>query len=467
MPTSAGSLRALLLRWLLLPMLAVLLLGGAITYILALKYANTAYDRSLFDNTLTLSAQVRMAQSTVSVVLPSVARHMLTLDQYDRIYFRVDDLSTGQRLDGSTDIPLPELSRSDGQPFFYDSQAGGEPIRVSAMLLDFGAHRVLVQTAETLRKRRLLAKQMLGGVVLPQLMLIAIAVGVIVLGVRRGLAPLRRLESVVGARAASNLEPLDPGGAPAELNGLIEALNGLLARTAGMVAAQQRFVANAAHQLRTPLAGLKAQTEFALAQGDPAEVRHSLEQLRLGVDRGVRLVQQLLALARADGNAGAVPLGPVDLCRVAEQVTADWVPAALARGHDLGANLCATPAIVAGEPMLLAELLANLIDNAIRYTPAGGQITVSVAAHGEQVAVRVNDTGTGIAEAERGRVCERFYRGADTVEPGCGLGLAIVSEIAARHGASLQIEPGDGGVGTCVLLLFPAVGPLPSPAVAG
>ncbi|MEW9898661.1 sensor histidine kinase N-terminal domain-containing protein [Chitinivorax sp. PXF-14] len=466
MPTSAGSLRALLLRWLLLPMLAVLLLGGAITYSLALKYANTAYDRGLFDNTLTLSAQVRLENSAVSVVLPAVARHMLTLDQYDRIYFRVDDLSTGQRLDGSADISLPEPSRSDGQPFFYDSQAGGEPIRVSAMLLDFGAHRVLVQTAETLRKRRLLAKQMLGGVVLPQLMLIAIAVGVIVLGVRRGLAPLRRLEAVVGARAASNLEPLDRGGAPAELNGLIDALNGLLARTAGMLAAQQRFVANAAHQLRTPLAGLKAQTDFALAQGDPAEVRHSLEQLRLGVDRGVRLVQQLLALARADSKGdGAVPQAPVDLCRVAEQVTADWVPAALARGHDLGAKLCATPALVAGEPMLLAELLANLIDNAIRYTPAGGQITVGVALLGGQVAVRVNDTGMGIAEAERGRVCERFYRGTDTVEPGCGLGLAIVSEIAARHGASLRIEPGDGDVGSCVLLLFPAAGPaLPSAA---
>lgn len=460
MRPEARSLRNQLLRWLLLPVLLLLALDGAIAYGLALKYANTAYDRALFDTTLTLAGQVRVQDGAVRVELPPMAMRMLTIDQYDRIYYRVDDIDAGRLLIGSTALPpAPALPAADGASLLRDASINGEPVRISALRLDFGARRILVQSAETLIKRQMLARQILWGILLPQLLLIALAAGVIWFGIHNGLAPLRRLEAVLASRSANDLQSLDSSAIPVETRGLIVALNGLLQRTASMVAAQHRFIANAAHQLRTPFAGIKAQLALARRSSDPQQVAQSLLQLQHAADHGVRLTQQLLLLAQVDPeNTLQQPAVMLDLNRLAADVVAEWVPASLQRQQDLGLQPAPQPARVLGSPLLLRELLANLIDNALRYTQQGGVITVALWQTAASVWLQVEDNGRGIAPAERTRVLERFYRSPDNTEPGCGLGLAIVSEIAGRHGASVSIDAAGSGSGTCVTVCFTAAG---------
>lgn len=460
MQSEVRSLRNQLLRWLLMPVLLLLALDGAIAYGLALKYANTAYDRALFDTALTLAGQVRVQDGAVRVELPPAAMRMLAIDQYDRVYYRVDDIGAGQLLIGSAALPpAPALPAADGASLLRDASIDGEPVRISTLRLDFGARRILVQSAETLIKRQMLARQILWGMLLPQVLLIALAAGVIRFGIRNGLAPLRRLEEILAGRSANDLQPLDSGAIPAEARGLIVALNGLLQRTASMVAAQHRFVANAAHQLRTPFAGIKAQIELARRSGDPQQVAQSLLQLQHAADNGAHLAQQLLLLAQADPeNPLPQPAVTLDLNRLAADVVAEWVPTALQRQQDLGLQPAPQPAQVLGTPLLLRELLANLIDNALRYTPPGGVITVALRQSAGSVWLQVEDNGRGIAPAERTRVLERFYRSADNSGPGCGLGLAIVSEIAGRHGASVSIDAGSDGCGTCASIRFAAAG---------
>ena len=238
------------------------------------------------------------------------------------------------------------------------------------------------------------------------------------------------------------MSPLEAQRAPPEIEPLVTSFNDLLTRLAQNIDLQKRFIADAAHQMKTPLAGLHTQAELALRQEVSPEVRLSLEQIAASSDQAARLVTQLLALARAENRMSGQIFAPIEIGHLARLAVRDWVRAALAKQMDLGYEGPDTPVMVAGNAVMLREMLSNVIDNAIRYTPAGGRITVRVAPERDKgrVQLEVEDTGPGIAPAERPKVVERFYRILGREGDGSGLGLAIVREISTMHGGTLTLD---------------------------
>lgn len=474
-----APLRRQLLIWLLLPIAVALVAGGWATYLIAWRMASTAHDRALFDAALAVAGQVRVESTRVLVDLPQVARKVLQSDLRDRVYYSVAGPS-GELLSGYSAMPLPPgaagtvsgalvLARSPGQPLFYDARYRGQPVRVVAVVVPLeplSAGRVegeaLVQVAETLVDRRDMARDVLLATLLVEAGLMLLLTLIIYVVIGRTLAPLEALRRELARRSPDSLTPISEDRAPMEVRRLVHSVNDLLMRIGEAVAAQRRFVADAAHQLRTPAAALKTQLELAQRSTDPAQLREGLAQVHSALDRNIRLVNQLLALARAEpGGLDARVLDPIDLVQVARGVAETWVPRAISRDIDLGFDATDVALPVQGDPVMLGELLANLLDNALRYTPAGGSVTVSVepaqAPDGSPaVLLRVEDNGPGVPEAERERVFERFHRVLGSGDaPGAGLGLAIVREIAQAHRGRVSLGPGAGGRGTRVDVLLP------------
>ncbi len=457
MPRRA-SLRGQLLLWLLVPLGILWPVGGTVAYLVAKGFASSAYDRFLLDSTRALAAQVKDAGPTVRLDLPPVAMDILRYDKLDRVYFQVRR-GDGEVLAGDRGFPLPPVKPrfSDG-PIFYNSRLHGAAVRVAALYLPSAHHpaagRVLVQMAETRVKRDQLTREILTGVVLPQLLFILLAAFFVWHGVGRGLRPLKQVQDAIAHRSHRDLSPVIEEGAPEEVRPLMHAINDLMQRLGNALAAQQRFIADAAHQLRTPLAGLKTQTEFALRQTDMENIQHALRQLTTGAERSIRLANQLLALARAEPEAArSGSRQPLDLAELARQVAADWVPEALKKDIDLGFEGPGEPRPVYGDPFLLREALGNLLDNAVRYTPHGGKVTVRVFGQ-KHPELAVEDNGPGIPEAERESVFERFYRVLGNGSDGSGLGLAIVREIVLAHGAEIRLGDASGERGTAVFIRF-------------
>jgi two-component system sensor histidine kinase TctE len=281
-----------------------------------------------------------------------------------------------------------------------------------------------------------LASEILAGIILPQLLLIFLAVMLVWYGIRRGLSSLERVQAEVRSRSHMDLSPVREDNTPREVGALVHAINELLQQLRQVISTQARFIADAAHQLRTPLAGIKTQTELALRQTDPALIHHSLRQLQSSSDRVIHLVNQLLTLARAE--PGWMPdKTRTDLVEIASETTSVWVPAALKKTIDLGFESAVGTAPFSGNVLLLKEMLNNLIDNAIRYTQQGGEITVKVSAVAQYWIIAVNDNGPGVPPTERELIFERFHRAAVAQDDGCGLGLAIVREIAHAHGGEI------------------------------
>ena len=453
--TRQRSLRALLLQ-LLLPLIAAMLAVGAYAaYRVAADPGAEAYDQSLINTALALGERIRMQDGRIAFDLPNVAERLVRADRYDDIYYVVRG-PAGQRIAGDAGVPLPPAGAQGEEGITaYDGDYEGKRVRVVAVPAACGVEICSVSMAETTNKRQRLAREILASSVLPQALLAALTLGLVWFGVARGLRPLQDLTRDIGARSPHDLRPLDPGRAPAEARPLVESINHLLGEVTEANRNQQRFLANAAHQLRTPLAGLRAHAELALAQPVPEACRAELEQVHKASVRTARLANQLLALARAEaGVNGAAGPARADLRQVIEAAADEWVHRALERDIDLGFEL--EDARVRGDPILVREALANLVHNALEYTPAGGRVTVRTRAGAGAVRVEVEDDGPGIAPAERKRVLERFYRAPGTAGAGSGLGLAIVSEIAAAHGARIEIGEGEGGRGCRVALAFPA-----------
>ncbi len=453
-----ASLRRQLLSSLLAPIVLVTLISAVVTYYYAFNFANLAYDYALFDSAFDIGRQTRVIDGRVRVDLPSAALDMLESDKHDRIYYMVSD-AKGAFVTGHRGLPAPDEQAPPGKPVYYDGNYRGSPVRVAALYSqvtgDTGDHPVLILVAETLNKRRTLATEVLLGMLLPELLLIALIGALVWFGIDRGLRPLAALQKEIGSRSHRDLSALPEQNAPGEVRALIRAMNDLLARLASALSAQQRFIADAAHQLRTPLAGIKTQTELALRQRDPGEVHHTLLQLNTATEQTAHLVNQLLTLARAEPGSGRVQvLQPLDLAELARNTTTEWVPRALARDIDLGFD-GASAAMIEGDTFLIREMLGNLLDNAIRYTHRGGRVTARVAAADDHVLLEVEDNGPGIPAAERERVFERFHRVLGTGAEGCGLGLAIVREIAQCHNADTRLTAGPQDAGTRVSVVFP------------
>lgn len=460
-------LRSHLLRWLLAPLCLLWAVGVCIHYARSLAQANEAYDRTLLGSALAIAEQVAVQDGRLRADVPASALEMLESRAQDRIFYRVSCLDPPVAVAGYDDLPAPPTSPALGaKPVFFDASYLGEPVRFVALQRPlFGAPGLrgplLVQVGETLGARNALARKVLIDAAALPLALIVVAALLIVWGVHRGLLPLKHIRDEIRARGPGDLTPIEGRHAPREVVPLIDAINQHTDRQRRLNAAHRQFIADASHQLRTPLAVLKAQAAHALAQSDPQVARGILQEICDSTDATSRMVQQLLALARSDA-AVAATREDVDLVELARAVCFDLLPPALVRNIDLGFDGDAMPVIVPGQPLLLRELAANLVDNAIRYAPAGGQVSVAVQrAHrgnAEFAVLSVEDNGPGIPAAEREAVFERFYRLHGTQADGCGLGLAIVRQIAERHGASVELRTPPAGCGLLVQVYLPVAG---------
>lgn len=457
-PSQPSLRRALLLR-LLTPLVPLLLAGVGVAFYMSYHFVNEAYNRSLFRATLALADQVAVENGEVIVDLPQAAFEMLEYDKDDWIYYKVTGPG-GEFITGYEDLPPPPVATPiPDHHYYYRARYEGKEISVAAFYLSLqgtSAHgMVLVQVAETTAKRSRFAQEIIVGMVLPQLLMVILATCMVWLGVGRGLVPLEKLRRQIASRSHRDLSPLHEVDSPVEVLPILEAMNGLIARLDQAMAQQQRFVADASHQLRTPLAGLKTQAEIALKEEDPAQLRHALKQIQTSSTSLAHMVSQLLSLARLEpGVVETAQREPVDLVSLAREVTGAEVPTALSKQIDLGFESIGSSQ-VQGNPALLRELLSNLIDNAVRYTQQGGQITVSVSEDDTHVTLAVEDNGPGIPEEQRERVFERFYRVLGTDQEGCGLGLSIVQEVARRHAAQVLLETPPSGQGTLFRVIFP------------
>jgi len=454
-PAAAPALRVRLLRWMLPPIVALLGLGAVLAYYPALEAAGDAFDLALTNDGIAIGQRIRADWGSYWVDLPGAADQVLRTDKYDTIFYGVRG-PDGAGLAGDAGLPSPPAGAVEREgAVLYDAHYRGRKVRAVQVAVPCAPATCTVQVAETTRKRDRLVRSILFSSLLPDALIALAMLAIVWFGVTRGLAPLGRISDEIRARTPKALAPIDPSHAPAETRALVDALNQLLQQVAEASRNQQRFVENAAHQLRTPLAGLQAHTELALRQEDPEARRAALEHVRRATARTVRIANQLLALSRAEpGGAARAAAEAVDLRALAGSAADEWVHQALGRGIDLGFELA--DAVVQGDGFLLREALANLVHNALEYTPAGGTVTVRTGRRGAEALLEVEDDGPGIPPAERERVLERFYRVAGTPGEGSGLGLAIVQEIAATHGASLRIAEGAGGRGTRVTLAFPA-----------
>jgi two-component system sensor histidine kinase TctE len=443
------SLQRHLLIWLLFPQLVLWLAAAWVTYNVAERYANKAIDASLTTATRALARQVKPIGNGLFIDFPKAAQDIIEADPDDRVYYMVST-PPGQFILGNKRLPPPpkiDQPRLE-EPYFYDGRIGDKPdavaVRVSALYLaygDDGKQRMLVQIARSRASREQLARQILIDTALPLSALIALMSVIVWGGIRTGLAPLWRMRRLVEDRAPNDLAPIELDAAPLEVRALAKAINALLAEVQESVNAQKRFISDAAHQLRTPLAGLKSQTELALKETDDPALKERLQRVQSSAARSAHLVNQLLTLARAEPESAAqVGKTRFDMRKLTAELCAELVPRALAAGVDLGfEDDDSTPLYVMGHSLLMREALTNVIDNAIRYAGRGKVATVGVHAEGNQVVVTVEDNGPGLPEADRERVFQRFVR-ATYDGTGCGLGLAITKEIITRHAGTVVLE---------------------------
>lgn len=445
----------------LLPLLFLWPISIVVTHHFANQVANQPYDQALAENVRAIARLVRTVEGRATIELPAAARSFLLTGESDRLYYQVLD-ERGGLLAGDRLIPriVPKESPETRNVQFRDDTINGENVRVAWQYFAPAPRGalLLIQVAETHRQREQLASRIVSGVILPQFALIPLAVLLVYLGLTRGIAPLTRLQHRISHRRPGDLAPIGIHGVPEEVRPVVIAFNEMMARLESNLQSQQRFIADAAHQMRTPLTGLKMQIELALSESDPQSMRMLLKGISESSERAIHLINQLLLLARAEASHEKLhAFETVDLEKLAREATQDAVPRALLKDIDLGFEDSGWPLLIDGSPLLLRELMSNLIDNAIKYTPRGGRVTVRTRA-GAFALFEVEDNGCGISEAERALVFERFYRVLGSDASGSGLGLPIVRKIAELHRASVQLRPNPAGKGMLVSVTFPRHG---------
>ncbi|WP_211462853.1 sensor histidine kinase [Collimonas silvisoli] len=459
------SLFGEILDWMLVPLLLLWPISIAITYVVAKSIANQPFDQALDDSVTVLSQQVSEVNGKVVTRLTDPSRDFLRADDVDNVYYLITG-PHGEYIDGDRDMHLPPVEDETSHPgkvMCWDSSVHGSDVRIAYTYVDLRnavdanlagakqqrppARLALVQVGETLEKRARLANEIIKGVILPQFLILPIALALIWFALSRGLSPLSELQQRIRARRPDDLSPIDSGQVPEEISPLVRSLNDMLSRLSLSIQTQKRFIADAAHQMKTPLAGMRMQSELALRQTSQQDIHRSLEQLAKSSESATRLVNQLLSLARAENQSQeSAPYVEVDLSEFARAVVQDWVQASFSQRIDFGFEQAEQALPVLCNPLMLRELLGNLIDNALHYTPVEGSVTVRVRGEPmtgmatELAILEVEDTGPGIPPAERDHVFQRFYRILDSGRGGSGLGLAIVREIAQQHGAEVTIS---------------------------
>jgi two-component system sensor histidine kinase TctE len=435
------------------PALATLLAGGWVTYQVAEDVVSRAYDQNLLNLAKGVANRVAIDGDAVRLTLSFEAEAVLRTDTVDKIYFRVRDAS-GRIVAGDADLPLPEALVQDQRPRFYEAAYQDQEIRGVRLHTLQGGTDFYVTVAETRGKRRKAINELLLGFA-TALFLVLTAVAVVVrIGLPSGLAPLQRVQEKLAARSGHDLSPFDLAGVPVEVSEVMLALNAMLARLRDANAAQRQFLQDAAHQLRTPLANLQVQVELIRTGApDPA----ALNRLHTSITRITRLTNQLLALARAEaGDRLMADASQVRLADLIDDMVEEWLRIADARNIDFGVQR--EPVTITGDPTLLRELIANLVDNALKYTPEGGRVTLRCTRTTNAVEIEVTDSGPGIPAERREEVFERFTRLPATAVSGSGLGLSIAREIVRAHDGNVWIEAGPGGIGTGLRVRLP-IGP--------
>ena len=449
------SLFGEILDWMLTPLLLLWPISLALTWLVAQGLANKPFDRAMVYNVQALAQQVKLGpDKKVQFNLPQPASELLRADETDLVYYQVRG-ANNEHLSGDRDVPMPPDEEDKGSSYevhIRDDEMRGLEVRVAYTWIRLdadGKRPALVQVAETREKRSVLAAEIIKGVMLPQFALLPLAVLLVWLALVRGIRPLSELEERIRARKPDDLSPLDDKAVPMEVAPLVLSVNDLLERLKDSIVTQKRFLADAAHQLKTPLAGLRMQADLAQRSGSSEEdLKKSLQQIGRASVQATHTVNQLLSLARAEGGGASVPQQACDMVRLVSDVLQDCLPRAMDKGLDLGYEGvdADTPGVkVQGNPILLKEMVRNLVENAIHYTPSTaerpGVITVRVLVdpYSKALVLQVEDNGPGIPVPERDLVFQPFYRALGTNVDGSGLGLPIVKEIAQQHGATVSI----------------------------
>ena len=448
------SLFGEILDWMLTPLLLLWPISLVLTWLVAQNIAGKPFDRALEYNVGALAQLITVSNNRVQFNLPQPAREILRADDSDTVYYQVLG-ARGEYLSGERELMVPDQDNKvvPGVVYIRDSEVRGVEVKVAYTWVKLplpGNKTALVQVAETMEKRSVLATEIVKGVMLPQFVILPLAVLLVWLALVQAIKPLNELEERIRARKPDDLSPIDAQEVPMEVAPLVHSVNDLLMRLKDSISTQKRFLADAAHQLKTPLAGLRMQADLAQREGANAkELKHSLRQIGRASIRATHTVNQLLALARAESSGSAMPRSTCDLAELTMAVVRDCVPRAIEKYIDLGYEGTQPETEggqLAGNPTLLKELIRNLVDNAINYTPSSmaqpGIITARVLTDpfGKTLVLQVEDSGPGVPEAERELIFQPFYRALGTEADGTGLGLPIVLEIAHQHNASVSME---------------------------
>jgi two-component system, OmpR family, sensor histidine kinase TctE len=440
-----NSLRLQLLAWVVLPLAGLVAINLWTSHGSALATADLVTDRMLLGSARAIAEQVTMTDGVLDATIPPAAIEMFDTGDRDSVYYHVKT-AQGRLLTGYPNLPEATLPPS-AEATYRDHRL--RLLTFSQAVVGAGEDSpITVTVGVTLAGHDAMVQRLWFGAFTQQLALVAIAGLFVLLGLHRGLGPLIRLRDAVRSPDRSDLDPVEVPGAQSEIRPLIDALNAYMARVRAQMASQRRFIANAAHQLRTPLALMSTQASYALRETGPDARHEALVALQASSGRLARLAEQLLTLSRAEPGSRRPRADRVDLTEAARQVLETHAPVAIGRDIDLGLDE-AGPVTVVGDGTMLREMIVNLVDNALRHTPPGGSVTVRPTSLGDEAVLTVSDDGPGIPKDERDHVFERFYRIAGSTDDGSGLGLAIVREVVENAGGRVTL--GDGATGGLVV----------------
>ena len=446
-----SSLYRMLLKWLLGPVILILLISSVLAYVFSLRAAMNVYDLGLLDNALDLSKQIEIHQGKMTINLPLAAQQMLQENNDDHVTYAAWD-GEGRVFSGNSELLHLSVLPVEGNHVFQDVILNGEENRAVFLRGKTGVNVYYIAVAQTLHGRNSLTDGIFASILLPEILLALVSIAVILFGVRFALSPVKLLRNEIISRSSVDLRPIEEATAPAELFPIVHGINELLENLAASFASHRRFIADAAHQLRTPLASLSSQIEVGL-ESPPEDVKKLLRELLATTQRTTHLANQLLSLARLEHTEQSmIEVAAVDLGYLFQEASADFVTLAARKGVDLEFEL--QPARVWGSPLMLRELLTNLLDNAVRYTATGGRVMVGLRVAENKVLLSVEDNGPGVPEAELGKLGTPFHRLPSDQPEGCGLGLAIVREISRLHEAEVSFRSGPEGHGLKVIISF-------------
>jgi two-component system sensor histidine kinase TctE len=458
---ASSSLRLQLLVWLLVPLGGVVAANTWLSHRTARITAGTVTDRTLLASARSLAEQLEVRDGRVDAVILPAALGMFASEHRDHVYYRII-APDGRLVAGSADLPEPGEAVTGQIPRYYDAGFRGLSLRLVAirqpLLMSGDARDALVFVGQTVRGREAMTDTLWLGNLRQQTLLVVLAAALSWLGLQRGLLPLLRLRNAVIGRRPDELAPFRVESVQRELKPLVSSLNEYMARLQRGLAARRRFNANAAHQLRTPLALIRAQAGYALGDSSELERRDALRAILLTATEMTRLTNQLLTLSKAEADGRPLRGEPVDLVALAKRVLEELAGAALTRDIDLGFETDGAQVIAWGDALMLRELVVNLVDNALRYTPRGGVVTVVTGTEHGLAGLRVQDNGPGIPIAERDQVFERFYRVRGREGDGSGLGLAIVREIVRAAGGTISLDDPPAATGLVVTVRLPIDG---------